>query len=322
MFLLLIILAFVIYSIAKQEQVSPGSVLHNPSIEKPSNQMQNISVYFCGVDNCSMILESQISNSKKADCAFYELTRKNIVSALDNASARVVIDRDERKKENNKSYVKTAKNSALMHNKFCVLDNVISLTGSFNPTLNDGDENNVVIFDSGEIASHYQVEFNELWEHQNNQPSAKNQFGNVEIYFCPEDNCADQVILELKSAKSSINFMIFSFTHTQIGTEIVLKYHEGIKIAGLMEKSQSSNFSRYSLFKEQGMNVSWDGSKDLLHHKVFIIDNETVITGSFNPSNNADKRNDENLVIIHDNQIASKFQLEFERLFAESLKAN
>src|SRR3989338_1829776 len=105
--------------------------------------------------------------------------------------------------------------------------------------------------------------------------------------------------------------MIFSFTHTQIGTEIVLKYHEGIKIAGLMEKSQSSNFSRYSLFKEQGMNVSWDGSKDLLHHKVFIIDNKTVITGSFNPSNNADKRNDENIIIIHDQKLASRYLEEF-----------
>ena len=36
-----------------------------------------------------------------------------------------------------------------------------------------------------------------------------------------------------------------------------------------------------------------------MHHKVFIIDEEIVITGSFNPSKNADTRNDENILIIN-----------------------
>ena len=52
-------------------------------------------------------------------------------------------------------------------------------------------------------------------------------------------------------------------------------------------------------------------SDNLLHHKVFIIDEEIVITGSFNPSMNGDTRNDENILIIHDQDIAEKYLQEF-----------
>ena len=52
-----------------------------------------------------------------------------------------------------------------------------------------------------------------------------------------------------------------------------------------------------------------------MHHKVFILDNETVATGSFNPSLSADTRNDENLLIVHDKKIADNFLREFDSLW-------
>ncbi len=51
-----------------------------------------------------------------------------------------------------------------------------------------------------------------------------------------------------------------------------------------------------------------------MHHKVLIIDEETVITGSFNPTKNGDEGNDENVLIIHDKEIAKKFLGEFNYL--------
>ena len=52
-----------------------------------------------------------------------------------------------------------------------------------------------------------------------------------------------------------------------------------------------------------------------MHHKVFIIDNKTVITGSYNPTANGNKNNDENMIIIHDKGIANKFLEEFNKIF-------
>jgi phosphatidylserine/phosphatidylglycerophosphate/cardiolipin synthase-like enzyme len=51
-----------------------------------------------------------------------------------------------------------------------------------------------------------------------------------------------------------------------------------------------------------------------MHHKVFIIDNNTIITGSFNPSKAANEKNDENILIINNKDIAKRFLEEFDYL--------
>ncbi|HLD04135.1 MAG TPA: phospholipase D-like domain-containing protein [Candidatus Nanoarchaeia archaeon] len=52
-----------------------------------------------------------------------------------------------------------------------------------------------------------------------------------------------------------------------------------------------------------------------MHHKVFIIDNEIVITGSYNPTAGGDAKNRENILIIHNTNIAAQFIIEFERVW-------
>jgi phosphatidylserine/phosphatidylglycerophosphate/cardiolipin synthase-like enzyme len=51
-----------------------------------------------------------------------------------------------------------------------------------------------------------------------------------------------------------------------------------------------------------------------MHNKIFIIDRETVITGSYNPTANGNERNNENVVILHNRQIAKKYLEEYEKI--------
>jgi phosphatidylserine/phosphatidylglycerophosphate/cardiolipin synthase-like enzyme len=48
---------------------------------------------------------------------------------------------------------------------------------------------------------------------------------------------------------------------------------------------------------------------------LIIIDGEIVICGSFNFSDNADRSNDENLLIIYNRGVAAKFEEEFQRVY-------
>jgi len=64
-----------------------------------------------------------------------------------------------------------------------------------------------------------------------------------------------------------------------------------------------------------GLNVTWDNNPANMHHKVFIIDNSTVITGSFNPTGAGNDKNDENVLIIHDKYIAEKYLREFKLVY-------
>ena len=61
--------------------------------------------------------------------------------------------------------------------------------------------------------------------------------------------------------------------------------------------------------------MKWDGNSKNMHHKVFIVDKKIVVTGSFNPTKAGDTKNDENIMIIYDEEIAGRFLLEFERVY-------
>ena len=55
-----------------------------------------------------------------------------------------------------------------------------------------------------------------------------------------------------------------------------------------------------------------------MHNKFIVIDGEKVMTGSYNYSINADERNDENLILILDEVLASEYTAEFNEIWNES----
>ncbi len=137
----------------------------------------------------------------------------------------------------------------------------------------------------------------------------------LQTYFCPEENCAEKVRTELKQATSEIYFMTFSFTNKEITNILLLKNLDNLTIRGIMERRQIDKDSAYILLHNNSIPLLIDQNKNNLHHKVFLIDNETVITGSFNPTKNGDERNDENILIIKDKTIARQYLQEFDYLW-------
>ncbi|NJM76367.1 MAG: hypothetical protein HC852_12010 [Acaryochloridaceae cyanobacterium RU_4_10] len=57
---------------------------------------------------------------------------------------------------------------------------------------------------------------------------------------------------------------------------------------------------------------------DLLHHKFGIVDRRTVILGSHNWTEAADRQNDETLLAIEHPTVAAHYDREYERLWANS----
>lgn len=133
----------------------------------------------------------------------------------------------------------------------------------------------------------------------------------LEIYFCPHDDCQREVLEELVKARESIHFMVYSFTDKEIATMLVEKNNK-IKVEGIIERQRiNSKFNVFRFLNSSGVDVIPDNNRALMHNKVFIIDQQTVITGSYNPTANGKDNNNENVVIIHDEKIAKKFVEEY-----------
>lgn len=300
-----------------------------PELPKfPSASQDDIAVYFCAVDDCVMPLSNLTNQSNQTDCALYDVTIPGIAEVLASrvkqGTARLVVDDEATKKDARLDFAKRDREGGLMHDKFCVFDHTTVMTGSFNPTAAGARtfDNNMLVIRSPELVTVYETEFAELWDGQfgKGERSAETpiRVGRIEleVSFCPEDWCANEVLRELGKAEHTIDFMLYSFTHDQIGDLLVEKHKAGVTVQGVMEKSQNNAYDEYDKLVATGIDVQWDGNSGLMHHKVFIIDEQTVITGSFNPSKNADTRNDENLLIIRDAAIAARFTEEFRRVSA------
>ncbi len=220
--------------------------------------------------------------------------------------------------------------SGLMHNKFVIIDGAEVWMGSMNMTLNDAyrNNNNLNHVRSARVAANYQAEFNEMFEERSfgprsprNTPYPQVTVNNVlvEVYFAPEDNVMPQIVSEINAAQEEIRFMAFSFTEDSMGQAMLERAAAGVEVSGIFETTGSETaFSELTPLFCAGLDVRQDGNPFILHHKVIVIDRQTVVTGSFNFSSNATNTNDENLLIIHDPALAQQYLVEFEQRFAQA----
>lgn len=219
----------------------------------------------------------------------------------------------------------------LMHDKFVIIDRSEVWVGSMNFTIGGGyqDNNNLIRIRSQKLVENYQTEFDEMFVGDHFGPDTVSDTPNpvtfvngtmIETYFSPDDGVSDVIVDLVSDADESIYFMAYSFTSDPISEAIQSRARDGVSIAGVMDHSQvaSNQGGEYDVFVQAGLDVVEDGIQGLMHHKVFIIDEQIVITGSYNFSRSAEERNDENILVIYNTDIAKAFLAEFQRVRAQA----
>jgi phosphatidylserine/phosphatidylglycerophosphate/cardiolipin synthase-like enzyme len=222
---------------------------------------------------------------------------------------------------------------ALMHNKFWIFDGRTVWTGSTNITRNGyfRNNNNVIVIKSSRVGAMYEREFAEMWDGEFgptststlNQQSTSIDGTPVRVLFAAEDEVMSQLVSLVEGAKSSIYFMAFSFTHNDLGDALLARADAGVDVRGIFEtRGSETEYSELPVLYCARLPVRQDGNPGALHHKVLVIDEKILVTGSFNFSNNADESNDENVVVITNGDIAAQYLQEFERRWREAEEPN
>jgi len=220
--------------------------------------------------------------------------------------------------------------SALMHDKFMILDSTIVWTGSWNYTINGTyrNNNNAIAMRSQRVVQDYQAEFDEMFVQKRFGPTSPSNTPNVsfsqdgtpiQIYFGSEDEVVPAILTALNGAQTSIHFLAFSFTLDNLGQAIQTRAAAGVGVQGVFETTGSqTQFSELKPLLCAGLPVRQDGNPFVMHHKVFIIDGTTVIAGSFNFTASARDSNDENVFIVQDADLGAQYEAEFARRWAEA----
>lgn len=235
--------------------------------------------------------------------------------------------------------------SGIQHNKFIIADaadddpgNDRVWTGSLNLIDQPSSygihakQNSVLIADQA-VARTFTLEFNEMWGSTGMTPNAaESRFGEnkrnntpkqffvggvpVEVLFSQGDNVSQRIVNYLGSAEESVYFCILSFTRNEINYAMNDAYDRSAAVRGVFN-DEGDQYSEWEPMLAWGADIHVDAGAGILHHKYMVIDAEEpesdplVVTGSYNWSNSAEYDNDENIVVIHDADIANQYLQEF-----------
>ena len=131
---------------------------------------------------------------------------------------------------------------------------------------------------------------------------------NIELCFTPPSGCSALIGKEISKAVSSIYVQAYGMTSPTIADALIRAHERGVKVRVLLDKSNlKDKWSKRSLLVDAGVDVGIDKVPGIAHNKIIVIDEEMVITGSYNFTRAAENRNTENVIIINDKSVANEY---------------
>ena len=139
-----------------------------------------------------------------------------------------------------------------------------------------------------------------------------------EAFFSPGESCRATIIEQISSAVRQLKICVFTISDDRITNAIVTAHKKGVDIEILTDNDKSLDLgSDINLLAKEGIPIKMDNTSNHMHHKFMVIDERTVLTGSYNWTQSAARFNHENLILTNDGGVVKSFLNEFDKLWAE-----
>ncbi len=276
----------------------------------------HIQPFFCHEHNCSATLIHLFETYIPQGCAFYDVNLDEISNYFD--SFPVIMDRRTRLEHTQPFFSR-----GLMHHKFCFFEEDLVFTGGWNPTWRETylNDNYQLLLFHPDIRAAYEEEF--IYLQGGPTPSSFSTRlaggGRLSLYFCPHHSCEEQVLSVLETA-TSIDALFFTFTSQPIADALALRVERGATLRAVFERRQLHLTEHHQRLAAVGGAIRLDQNPATMHGKLFIVNNDTLIVGSYNPTAAGTQRNNENLLIISGREeLVMLFYQEFKRIWEMSV---
>jgi phosphatidylserine/phosphatidylglycerophosphate/cardiolipin synthase-like enzyme len=133
------------------------------------------------------------------------------------------------------------------------------------------------------------------------------------VHFSPKGGCTDAVVSEIQRARHEVLVLGYSFTSQPIAQALVDAKKRGVSVQIVLDHSNETEaHTDLSFFIDEGLAPLIDAHHAIAHNKVMVIDRRTVLTGSFNFTNQAEHENAENMLVLrHYSDLASAYRQNF-----------
>ena len=134
--------------------------------------------------------------------------------------------------------------------------------------------------------------------------------------FSPGDACLKAIITGIQSVRSSLKICVFTISDDRITQAILQAHRRGVAVRLLTDNEKL--FDKGSDIRDllaAGIPVRVDETANHMHHKFALIDNELLITGSYNWTRSAAMYNHENIIVSNSKELVNDFLQEFDKLW-------
>jgi phosphatidylserine/phosphatidylglycerophosphate/cardiolipin synthase-like enzyme len=130
----------------------------------------------------------------------------------------------------------------------------------------------------------------------------------IKVSFSPKGGCTETVVEALNQARATVLVQAYSFTSAPIAKALVDAHKRGVAVRVILDKSQrTEKYSSADFVAHAGIPTFIDARHAIAHNKIMVIDDLSVLTGSFNFTKAAEESNAENLLVIRDAELARKY---------------
>jgi len=138
----------------------------------------------------------------------------------------------------------------------------------------------------------------------------------VETWFSPDDGVAARLVELIDDSQSRVDFLVFTFTSDALAEALLRATERGVTVRGVIELDQvEAAGSDYARLRQAGIDVRQDTNPGTMHHKLLLIDEGVVATGSYNFTRSAEESNDENVIILYSPEAAAELEDEFAGIY-------
>jgi phosphatidylserine/phosphatidylglycerophosphate/cardiolipin synthase-like enzyme len=140
------------------------------------------------------------------------------------------------------------------------------------------------------------------------------------VHFSPRGGCTEAIVAAIDAAQKEILVQAYSFTSREIAEALERAAKRGVAIQVIADHSQETD--KHTVVGDLaavGIAVRYDETHKIAHNKVIILDQATLITGSFNFTASAENSNAENLLILRSPLLAAEYAARWNELWEQAV---
>ncbi len=142
-----------------------------------------------------------------------------------------------------------------------------------------------------------------------------------DVFFSPGEESRNAIIKRIGGAVNQISICVFTISDDRITDSIITAHKKGVNIKIITDNDKSwDEGSDIKQLARAGVTIKMDSTPNHMHHKFMVVDNKSLLTGSYNWTLSAMRFNHENILITEEAGVVRSFLKEFENLWRQMVE--